>query len=297
MRTIIGVVTFGNLAFTQLTLRKIKETTFNEFDFFVVVGKPDDVATRQWLVENKIMHTSHNENRGFPAGINDIYDVAFLNSGAAQVIIAGNDIVPYPGAIDALIDCAENTNWEWICSSQFDARALIQMYPEAAKYFRGPNLIFDDFEAAPWELHERQIAKEIARRAGNVVEPNQLKDVRNLTLFKRSVFDKIGYADVNFWPGGYFEDNDYCRRALLSNVQGCGLGNSVYFHFWSRTIHQGVEGTTTSTHFARNGDYYIEKWGGPFMLEKYSLPFNGNPIKIDNRDNEAARIGYWKSKR
>jgi hypothetical protein len=128
--------------------------------------------------------------------------------------------------------------------------------------------------------------------------------VRNLCLFKRSVAEKIGYADANFWPGGYFEDNDYCKRARMAGVKACGLAHSAYFHFWSRTIHQ-EGGSTTGTTFDRNGEFYGVKWGGPFDHERYAEPFDGKPylldgwiaqrpsLRISDRKNEGAIVEYW----
>ena len=219
MKTLIGIVTFGNLPFTQLTIRSIQETTRSPVDFFIIVGKPEDQATATWLEEMHLDYNWHRDlNRGFPASINDIYDYAWprgdgltnIERDYDHVIIAGNDIVAYPNAVDALIDCAATTDWEWICSSQFDSRSLVERYPAARPFFIGPHLRFSDFAARPWELHQEFHPPGL--------QPDCIKDVRNLCLFKRSVFEKIGYADVNFYPGGYFEDNDYCVRGHRAGV-------------------------------------------------------------------------------
>lgn len=240
------MVTFGNLEFTKLALREIRANMKPPVVFFVVVGKPGDEKTSVWLRSEGIAFVAHKENLGFPASINDIYDWAWNGWNFDNVIIAGNDIAPYLGAIDALIECAETTEWEWICSSEYDSRALVRDHPEARRFFKGGNMVFSDFAARPWELH--QPPRDI------ILEPNCIKDVRNLCLFKRSVFEKLGYADVNFWPGGYFEDNDYCRRAMLAGVKACGLRHSSYFHFWSRTIHQGSGETVESGKQEFNGE-------------------------------------------
>jgi GT2 family glycosyltransferase len=249
VRTLVGIVTFGNLEFTKLTIRSIRESAkFWSVDFFVVVGKPGDVETVKWLEEEAtkygdIAYKCHSANRGFPVSINDIYDQAWVpHADFDQVIIAGNDVVPYPGAIDAMIDCAVETDFEWIAASQFDARSLINSYPEQAKYFSGPTLVFTDFAARPWDVHAAAVAATPANIETNPNGPSLIKDVRNLCLFKKSVFDKIGYADVNFFPGGYFEDNDYARRAVNAGIKSCALSHSQYFHFWSRTIYQSDAG-------------------------------------------------------
>lgn len=319
-RTLIGIVTFGNLPFTQLTIRSIRETTTKPFDFFVIVGKPGDTETVRWLSHMGIPFAVHPENRGFPASLNDIYDYAFgategeghgamawcrehppregqRNRGYDNLIIAGNDVVPYPGAVDALIECAETTDYEWIASSQLDVESLCKFHPELVGYFGAetfeeakakhfpfeqwfkrpldgwkekPELSHTVFEylphVKPWEAHTDFRPPSI--------EAGCMRDCHNLCLFKRSVAEKIGYIDVNFFPA-YFSDNDYNRRATLAGVNGCTLPHSAYFHFWSRTIHQGSGGSTPQN-FGANQSYYIAKWGGPVGQEKWTVPFNGD---------------------
>jgi GT2 family glycosyltransferase len=315
MKTLVGIVTFGNVEFTKLTLNSIRGTTRSPIDFFVVVGKPDDDPTREWLEANQwVTHLvePHGKNRGFPACINDIYDWGWNHNTYDNVIIAGNDIVPYPGAIDALIEQAETTDFEWIASSMFDVQSLLRMYPEQARFFEGPNFKFEDFTQRPWAVHESVVAATAQGIESNPEGPSLIKDVRNLCLFKRSVFEKLGYADVNFWPGGYFEDNDYARRAVNAGIKSCALTHSQYFHFWSRTLNQeigqsGSQETRTARDvcFQRNEKFYRTKWGGPFAREEFGVPFGGGnyvlapdvilpgTIKIPSRENDAAIVDYW----
>lgn len=309
MRTLIGFVTFGNLPFTQLCVRGIRETATRPYDLFGIVGQPDDRKTADWLASQGVEHLHHSENVGFPASVNDLYDEAFVRGGYANLIIIGNDVVPYPGAIDHLIDHARESGHEWICASQFDAASLVARYPEARRYFAGEKLSFTDFTARPWMLHEPARLAELAGGADRAIEENVIKDVRNLCLFKRSVFDRLGYADANFWPGGYFEDNDYCRRAILEGVKACGLPRAAYFHFWSRTIHQGEGRPANDRHFGLNAKFYADKWGGAVGAERWEQPFNGLPFflppagpslpgprSIFTRDREAEIIAYWRKR-
>ncbi len=316
-KTCIGIVAFGNLPFTQLTVTSIQDTTRNPFDIFLVVGKPGDEQTVKWAEAIGIQHIVHNENRGFPSSLNDIYDFAFVNNSYDNLICVGNDVVPYIGGVDSLIDIADITDWEWCCSSQYDVASLCNQYPEARPHFSKGNFIFDSWnveerngvvfhtpKVRPWELH----AHTVPMFSATNLQEDCIKDVRNLCLFKRSVFEKIGYADANFWPGGYFEDNDYCTRARNAKIKACGVPCSAYFHFWSRTIHQGGGGSTTSTYFGRNGAHYTTKWGGGFDNEKWEVPFNGVPhrlcegvmlpasVKIGDREQESRIIEHWKTK-
>ena len=289
MNTLIGLVTFGNLPFTQLTLNELRRTTRAPVDYLVIVGQPGDHATAAWLRQEGLPYLVHHTNKGFPGSLNDLWDSAWGQRtcpagyiGALppiydSVILCGNDVIPYPGAVDAMIAEAERGVWEWICASQFDAKSLVARYPEARPFFVGDELKFTDFTARPWDLHAAQVPPPR-------IEPGALKDVQNLCLFRRSVFEKLGYFDANFWPNGYFSDNDYARRANLVGVRACGLAHAAYFHFWSRTIHQG-EARPNGSYFARNSAYYDAKWGGQPGGEQWAVPFSGQPHELRGSRN------------
>ena len=297
------MVTFGNVEFSKLTMKSIKETTENDIEFFIVVGQPHDYATKEWVDTFDIPNVVHEQNHGFPASLNDIYDYAWKVRNFDNLIIAGNDIVAYPYAIDSLINKADNSDWEWISSSQFDVRALVNMYPKAKDMFSKEGKFrftrFGDLE--PWNLHADW------KRTDEALEPDVIKDVHNLCLYKQSVMDKIGYIDVNFYPA-YYSDNDYARRGVNAGLKTCALGNSQYFHFWSRTIHQG-SGGSTGRYFDNNRRFYISKWNGDFAKEQWTVPFNGQTypltknvilqgsLKIDDRSQEELITRFWRGGR
>lgn len=301
-KTLVGMVTFGNDKFTKLAIRSIKETATKPVDIFIVVGKPNDFETRAICAEEGIPIKVHDQNYGFPYSCNDIYDYAWEENNYNNLIFMGNDVVVYPGTLDILIEQAETTDYEWIAGAQFDCRSLVKIYPETKKWFHGDIMQFDAFDTArPWEMH-----KGWPRTLD--CAPNQIPDLHNLALLKKSVFDKLGYNDVNYFPA-YFEDNDYVARALKVGVKACYMPNAVFFHFWSRTIHQGIGGSNPHF-FELNRRYFIFKWGSPASHDcktKYELPFNGEPgkltndvslpptVKIDSRQNEKKIVAFWRS--
>lgn len=300
-KTLIGMVTFGNLEFTQLAVREIRRTTAAAVDLALVVGKPGDQATAAWCRQEGLVHWCHGVNMGFPASINDLYDHAWRGPGGYDyLVICGNDVVPYPGAIDALIEEADRGEFAWVASSQFDVASLCSAYPEQRRWFEGSSYLFRDFDQRPWDAHAARVP-----RAREVV-PHVIADVHNLCLYHRSVADAIGYIDVNFFPA-YFSDNDYCVRGHRAGVKACQLRHSAYFHFWSRTIHQG-SGGSTHRYFDLNQEYYRAKWGGLVNDEHYALPFGGRPwalgngvtlpgaLKINDRSDEYRIVEYWRER-
>lgn len=282
-KNLLAFVTFGGLKFSQLVLKGIKETVHNNYDVFVVVGKPGDRETRRWLELEKIPHAIHEENMGFPFSVNDIYDYAWKYNSYDNLVLMGNDVIPYPYCIDSLINYANSTDYEVISALQYDVRDLINDHPEAAEVFSGSKLIAADLSSEPWRKFTDY------SETPNVADM-RLYDIQNLCLYKRSVFDKIGYTDVNFYPA-YFIDNDYARRIVLSNMKCCSLVNARFFHFWSRTIHEG-SGGSTDKQFENNRDYYKKKWGGLVGSERANPP-----LGIFSREQELETIKWWRDRK
>jgi GT2 family glycosyltransferase len=279
------MVTFGLPEFTKLAIQSIRETVKNPFKIFVVVGKPGDTETLALLAEQQtkyedISWITHIENKGFPASINDIYDYAWKENNYDNLILMGNDVILYPTSGDSLIDLANTSDYKVISALQYDVRDLNKEFPEVRQYFQGEDYLFTDFTSRPWDVFKKYSSEpEIADM--------QMFDIQNLCLYKKEVFDKVGYTDVNFYPA-YFVDNDYARRIVIANIRCCSMVNARFFHFWSRVMKQG-EGGSTNSYFTRNQVYYKQKWGGDFGKET-RIP----EIKIHSREDEKLTIEYWR---
>jgi GT2 family glycosyltransferase len=165
---------------------------------------------------------------------------------------------------------------------QYDVKDLTREHPETMQYFNGDSYVIEDFSAEPWKKFN-----------GFSSEPNiadmRLYDIQNLCLYKKSVFDTIGYTDVSFYPA-YFIDNDYARRIVLSNIKVCSMVNARFFHFWSRVINQG-SGGSNHHYFENNEMYYKAKWGGK-VGEETKIP----ELKISSRMWEEEIVNSWRNK-
>lgn len=289
MRTLIGMVTYGNARYTKLALDSVKE-----YDKFIVIGKFGDDETVE-LVKN-YSHIYHTKNRGFPASLNDIFDY-FLNSTYDNLVLMGNDVIAYPYAIKSMEQLS--TEYDWVSSNQISVKDLIWIFPNLKESFKDNHgYKFDG--SAPWEAfsgYEDKVE----------ILPAQLADCQNLNLYTKKAILSVGYNDVNFWPNGYFGDNDYVYRAKLAGVKSCTSKYSYYFHFWSRTIYEAEKNRQNNVYFERNKKYYISKWGGLPKQEKFDKPFGDGMFHIGektfykwnydfNRDMENYFISYWSSR-
>jgi GT2 family glycosyltransferase len=104
MKTLLGIVSYGNLPFLKIAVRSVLETATKPIDVGVVVAKPRDFDMIDWLKDQPVKHIVNHYNKGFCGSLNDLLDAAFVNGHYDSIIVMGNDVVPYPGAIDAMIE-------------------------------------------------------------------------------------------------------------------------------------------------------------------------------------------------
>lgn len=303
----VAIVTFGNLKYTRLCIDSLLANTGEPFQLVVVVGKPGDDETHQYLDGEVDCHIlRHETNRGFPASINDIYDYVYAADPQADILFVGNDTICYPKAIDRIMHVARTTDYDYISGKEVPVRSFLSRYPQYKDRFdAGYRLQGDSFAA--WRAHARDV-----RAADNLPIRHHpltfINGFHNFGLVRRSFFDKVGYVDAAFFPA-YFEDNDYVRRGFLAGAKFGEVPEAYYFHFWSRTIYEAQPSAINDRYFPLNAQYYQDKWGGqPGGNEFHDVPFAGagyamGPYVIDQeyyadncrgRSVEPILISYWK---
>ena len=94
----------------------------------------------------------------------------------------------------------------------------------------------------------------------------------------RECYNTLGLFDINFFPA-YFEDNDYATRlTLYEEYRKCkgklyvienGLNPDI-----TRNSGSIARDSSLNSNFAKNGNYFKEKWGGGPHHVKFKTPFN-----------------------
>ena len=285
MKLTIGFVAYNNLKYTKLCINSFRETVETPFEFFVVDGGSTD-GTAEWLEKNNIPHKVHESNLGSCAGVNDLFDQALKQDGD-YLLLCGNDVMAYPGAVDDMVATAMKTNADWVWANEMrisDFCGLFQGFASPEWFDENYRLMKDTF---------KEYLAFIPTKEKTFYQFRPAKDYRNFCLINKTMVDQIGYSDVNFYPSGYFEDNDYCRRAYIKRMKAVMVESAWFFHFWSRSLFEGGTHSTYNQYLKLNEKYYVQKWGGLVSEEKLLLPFGNRTIKIGNRTNEKAIINYW----
>lgn len=265
MRLIISTATHNNLSYTQSFLNSI--TTSYPCEIFIINNGSSD-GTSEWLKENDYNFIDYKENRGFSYAYNDAMDYA-LTEEDSLLIFSGNDTVFHKKTIDYLVDAITTTDYEMFCGFEILNRIVLKENKDAIKEFKYP---------FSFDVNEEQ-TKNLKYLSGGMNH--------SCIIRQKSVFDKVGYYDVNFYPA-YFEDNDYARRCDLLSIKYGTVVSALFYHFWSRTIHEGGLSELNSSRFDKNRAYYVNKWGGNVGSEIFKNPFNNEngSAKIATRNDE-----------
>jgi len=288
MNLTIGFITFNNLKYTKLCLQSFKDTVRNPYKFFIVDGGSSD-ETVVWLDRQNIPHKVHEHNLGSCVGVNDLFDIA-LHNDDDYLLLCGNDVMAYPHAVDNMIQVAMETKADWVWAHEMRISDFCGIFNEFAdpKYFdENYRLKGDNFLAYTRFMPNKEMSWH---------EFIPVRDYRNFCLISKKLFDKVGYTDVNFYPSGYFEDNDYCRRAYLKGCRAAMVNNAWFFHFWCRSLFEGGIDKTYEKYLRMNELYYFKKWGGQVGSEKFMIPFAEKQIKIGDRANENKAVEFWSAK-
>ncbi len=109
-------------------------------------------------------------------------------------------------------------------------------------------------------------------------------------LIKKEVIEKIGVLDEVFGMG-YFEDTDYCRRAIAAGYR-CVISKAAYV--WHKE-HSTFMSNDRESLFAKNREIFHTRWGKP---QRALCVFN-NTAKLENFEKfsnfcvDMARQGHW----
>lgn len=300
-KVFFGLVAYGNFPYTYMALETARRTTKKEINYVIVVGKPGDEETVSYANDFISKHGGpesrvivHDKNYGFPWSLNDIYDVVWGGGEDNLLIVMGNDVIPYPKAINRLIKAAGQTDFDYISGMEMHTRTFQAKYPQYREYFSesgGINSLFlyeflyqaqrstiPFLKVAPWKAHYKDAG--LNKERSKPREIGFINGYHNFAIVKKSYFEKVGYIDVGFYPA-YFEDTDYVRRGFLTGCRHAEHPDAYYFHFWSRTVFDAQPSAVNERYFILNGLYFQDKWGGPPRAYLHRVPFAGayyNPV-------------------
>jgi GT2 family glycosyltransferase len=182
------------------------------------------------------------ENIGFAGGVNQGLKMAR----GSTLLLLNNDTIVTRGWLTNLLGCLHS-----------DER--IGLVGPMTNYISGAQLV-----AVPYKSTE-----EMHRFAEEFNRPDPAKWMRTeritgfCLLFRRDLFDRLGYFDEGFEMGNC-EDDDFCLRVLLLGHELVIAGDTFIHHVGS--VSMKSLGDQMGEVYARNLDFYGRKWGDAMRL-------------------------------
>ena len=210
--TSIIILSYNTLDLLQLCIGSIREFTEEGTYEIIVVENASQDGSAEWLKEQKDLICIYNEeNRGFPKGCNQGLEIA----AGTELLLLNSDTIVTKHWLDNLrralysspqvgaVSCVTN-----YCSNNQQIKVSYESIEEMQAFAAG----YNKANPALWE--------------------DRTTLVGFCYLFKREVYEKVGFLDERFSPGNY-EDDDYSLRILREGYSLLVCRDTFIHHFGS----------------------------------------------------------------
>ncbi len=245
------IVTYNNLALTQMCL----ESVFDQADYpnfeVIAVDNASHDGTAEWLAEEaarqpRLRLIRNAENRGFSAANNQ-----GLRSARGEFLcLLNNDTVVTRGWLSTMIAHLRNSPRAGMIGP------VSNMVGNEAKIPVGYTAIAD---------MPRWAADYCRRHDGETTAMKMLGFF--CVLLRREVYEKVGEMDERFGVG-YFEDTDYCYRAARAGYQLL-CARDAFVHHWQGASFRLLGQTGHARIYKQNQRLFEAKWGADSMAGAY----------------------------
>jgi GT2 family glycosyltransferase len=238
--TSIIIPTFNQLNFLKQCIASIIANTHLSYELIVIDNASTD-GTAAYLQElgGQVRYRVLENNRGFAGAIN----VGMMMAKGRTILLLNNDTLVTENWLNNLLICLNSDEG-------------IGMVGPVTNYISGDQMInvpYVDVAAMP------QFARE-----NNHSDPSRWRRIDRLTgfclLFRRELFEGIGYFDEGFEIGN-FEDEDYNIRVRMLGKSLVIADDTFIHHFGS--VSMKALGDRFQEVNERNHLYFMDKWHNP----------------------------------
>lgn len=206
---------YNGKAFLKNCFQSLKNQN-HPFEVIVIDNDSQD-GSAKYIQKNysEVTLIENPENLGFPVAINQ----GIKASNSEYILLLNNDVQLDPDAISNLLKCIKKDKKIFAVSSK-----MIQYNDRTKMDDAG-----DEYTIFGW-----------TRRVGYGKSPDGYTEEREIfsacagaALYRRSVFEKIGYFDENFFA--YMEDVDISYRARINGYKCLYCPDAIIYHVGSLT--------------------------------------------------------------
>lgn len=213
--TSIVILTFNQLGYTKLCLESIRRYTPEPHELIVVDNASTDGTVEYLQGQTDVKLVLNRENKGFAKGCNQ----GIAAAAGDYVLLLNNDTIAAPRWLNNLITCMESDQSTGIVGPRSN-------YAKEPQYLRVNYTTIEEM-------------LEFSKAFNKSSDPAKWFELDMVVgfcmLIRRQVIDDIGLLDEQFGIG-FYEDDDYCRRAKEKGFKIMCAGDTFVHHFGSRSF-------------------------------------------------------------
>ena len=203
----------NQVKYTKMCLESIRLNTSEDYEIIVINNASKD-ATVPYLSQFPDISIIHNkENLGFARSVNQ----GLSTARGEYLIVLNNDCLVFPGWEQSLMRAAQIQDVGII--------GVMSNFAASPQLIRIQNKDLNSLS---------QVAQEIREKNHNsIISVTRIAGL--CMLIKRELIDRIGGFDPRFGLG-FFEDDDFCLRSILSGYRNVIAQDVFVYHFGSMTF-------------------------------------------------------------
>ena len=217
-KTSIIILSYNTLELLQLCIESIRTYTEAGTYEIIVVENASEDGSAAWLRAQKDLVCIYNEeNQGFPKGCNQGLKIA----SGTELLLLNSDVI-------VTKDWLENMRRALYSASSVGAVSCVTNSCSNRQQIEVPYKTIEDMQAfaASYNISNPALWEKRTTLVGFCY------------LFKREVFEKVGFLDERFSPGN-FEDDDYSLRILQQGYDLLVCRDTFIHHFGHASFMKG----------------------------------------------------------
>ncbi len=235
--TSIIILTFNELRFTQVCLEYIRRYTPESYELIVVDNASTDGTVEYLRDQRDIKLVLNAKNNGFARGCNQGIEIA----SGDYILLLNNDTAVSPGWLKNMITCLESNE-------------SIGIVGPRSNYVKAPQILKVEYKNMEEILS-------FSTQFNSASDPSKWFELEMAVgfcmLIKKQVINEVGLLDERFGIG-FFEDDDYCRRAREKGFRIVCAGDTFVHHFGSASF---IGNQIDYNRLVRkNWQKYLAKW-------------------------------------